>query len=54
MSDLNCTLSHDIPSLATYRHLRMPECLATGFHDAEDRTGLCMPCHEVPLGTRVL
>lgn len=30
------------------------ECLVTGFHDAEGRVTLCMPEHEVPLGTRLL
>ncbi|WP_296251525.1 tRNA-binding protein [uncultured Stenotrophomonas sp.] len=32
----------------------MSECLVTGFHDAEGRVSLCMPEHEVPLGTRLL
>lgn len=32
----------------------MSECLVTGFHDAEGRVTLCMPEHEVPLGTRLL
>jgi tRNA-binding protein len=30
------------------------ECLVTGFHDAQGRVSLCMPEHEVPLGTRLL
>lgn len=30
------------------------ECLVTGFHDAEGRVTLCIPEHEVPLGTRLL
>ncbi|MCU0755566.1 MAG: tRNA-binding protein [Xanthomonadales bacterium] len=30
------------------------ECLVTGFHDAEGRVTLCMPEHDVPLGTRLL
>ena len=32
----------------------MSEFLVTGFHDAEGRVSLCMPEHEVPLGTRLL
>lgn len=32
----------------------MSECLVTGFHDAQGRVTLCMPEHEVPLGTRLL
>jgi tRNA-binding protein len=32
----------------------MSECLVTGFHDAEGRVSLCVPEHEVPLGTRLL
>ncbi|HWU65851.1 MAG TPA: tRNA-binding protein [Methylophilus sp.] len=32
----------------------MSECLVTGFHDAEGRVTLCVPEHEVPLGTRLL
>lgn len=32
----------------------MSECLITGFHDAEERVSLCVPEHEVPLGTRLL
>ena len=32
----------------------MSECLVTGFRDAEGRVSLCMPEHEVPLGTRLL
>ena len=30
------------------------ECLVTGFHDAQGRVSLCVPEHEVPLGTRLL
>ena len=30
------------------------ECLVTGFHDAQGRVTLCMPEHDVPLGTRLL
>ncbi len=30
------------------------ECLVTGFHDAEDNVTLCIPEHEVPLGTKLL
>lgn len=32
----------------------MSECLVTGFHDAQGRVTLCMPEHEVPLGTKLL
>ncbi len=32
----------------------MSECLVTGFHDAEGRVSLCVPEHEVPLGTKLL
>ena len=32
----------------------MSECLVTGFHDAQGRVTLCVPEHEVPLGTRLL
>jgi len=32
----------------------MSECLVTGFHDAEARVTLCVPEHEVPLGTKLL
>lgn len=32
----------------------MSECLVTGFHDAQGRVTLCVPDHEVPLGTRLL
>lgn len=32
----------------------MSECLVTGFHDAQDRVSLCVPEHDVPLGTRLL
>mgnify|MGYP000538277132 CR=1 FL=1 len=32
----------------------MSECLVTGFHDASGRVSLCVPEHEVPLGTRLL
>ncbi|MGQ2965855.1 tRNA-binding protein [Methylophilus sp.] len=30
------------------------ECLVTGFHDADGNVTLCMPEHEVPLGTKLL
>lgn len=30
------------------------QCLVTGFHDAQGRVTLCMPEHDVPLGTRLL
>lgn len=30
------------------------QCLVTGFHDALGRVTLCMPEHDVPLGTRLL
>ncbi|KQT33166.1 tRNA-binding protein [Methylophilus sp. Leaf414] len=30
------------------------ECLVTGFHDAEGNVTLCMPEHEVPLGSKLL
>lgn len=32
----------------------MSECLVTGFHDAGGRVTLCVPEHEVPLGTKLL
>ncbi len=32
----------------------MSECLVTGFHDAEGSVTLCVPEHEVPLGTKLL
>jgi len=32
----------------------MSKCLVTGFHDAEGRVTLCVPEHEVPLGTKLL
>lgn len=32
----------------------MSECLVTGFHDAEGRVTLCVPEHEVLLGTKLL
>ena len=32
----------------------MPECLVTGFHNADGQVSLCVPEHEVPLGTRLL
>ncbi len=32
----------------------MSECLVTGFHDADGAVALCVPDHEVPLGTRLL
>lgn len=30
------------------------ECLVTGFHDTEGRVTLCVPEHNVPLGTKLL
>ena len=30
------------------------ECLVTGFHNAEEQVSLCVPEHEVPLGTKLL
>ncbi|GHG62909.1 tRNA-binding protein [Alishewanella longhuensis] len=32
----------------------MSECLVTGFHNANGEVSLCIPEHEVPLGTRLL
>lgn len=32
----------------------MSECLVTGFHNAKGEVSLCVPEHEVPLGTRLL
>lgn len=32
----------------------MSECLVTGFHDAEGNVTLCIPEHEVPVGTKLL
>lgn len=32
----------------------MSECLVTGFHNANGEVTLCIPEHEVPLGTRLL
>ncbi|WP_047515779.1 tRNA-binding protein [Methylophilus sp. Q8] len=32
----------------------MSECLVTGFHDTEGRVTLCVPEHDVPLGTKLL
>lgn len=32
----------------------MSECLVTGFHNANGDVSLCVPEHEVPLGTRLL
>ncbi len=32
----------------------MSECLVTGFHDASGNVSLCVPEHDVPLGTRLL
>ena len=32
----------------------MSECLVTGFHNANSQVTLCIPEHEVPLGTRLL
>jgi tRNA-binding protein len=31
----------------------LSECLVTGFHDEQGRVTLCMPEHEVPLGTKL-
>ena len=30
------------------------ECLVTGFHDGDGGIALCVPDHEVPVGTRLL
>ena len=32
----------------------MSECLVTGFHNADGAVSLCVPEHDVPLGTRLL
>ncbi|WP_312346214.1 tRNA-binding protein [Stenotrophomonas acidaminiphila] len=32
----------------------MSECLVTGFHNARGQVSLCVPEHDVPLGTRLL
>ena len=32
----------------------MSECLVTGFHNAEGQVSLCVPQHDVPLGTKLL
>lgn len=32
----------------------MSECLVTGFHNVNGEVSLCIPEHEVPLGTRLL
>ncbi|WP_180683767.1 tRNA-binding protein [Tepidicella baoligensis] len=32
----------------------MSECLVTGFHNINGEVTLCIPEHEVPLGTRLL
>lgn len=32
----------------------MSQCLVTGFHDAAANVSLCVPDHEVPLGTKLL
>ncbi|WP_024930954.1 tRNA-binding protein [Methylophilus sp. OH31] len=32
----------------------MSECLVTGFHDVEGNVTLCIPEHEVALGTKLL
>lgn len=32
----------------------MSECLVTGFHDAQGNVSLCVPEHDVPLGTKLL
>lgn len=34
--------------------LMMSECLVTGFHQANGHVSLCVPQHEVPLGTRLM
>lgn len=32
----------------------MSECLVTGFHNVHGQVSLCVPEHDVPLGTRLL
>ena len=32
----------------------MSECPVTGFHNAEGQVSLCVPQHDVPLGTKLL
>ncbi len=32
----------------------MSECLVTGFHNTDGQVTLCVPEHEVPLGTKLL
>lgn len=32
----------------------MSECLVTGFHQPNGHVSLCVPQHEVPLGTRLM
>lgn len=32
----------------------MSECLVTGFHDVQGNVTLCIPEHDVPLGTKLL
>lgn len=32
----------------------MSQCLVTGFHNADGHVSLCVPEHEVPLGTKLL
>ncbi len=32
----------------------LSECLVTGFHNASNQVSLCIPQHEVPLGTKLL
>ena len=32
----------------------MSECLVTGFHQANGHVSLCVPQHEVPLGSRLM
>jgi tRNA-binding protein len=32
----------------------MSECLVTGFHNADGHVSLCVPEHDVPLGTKLL
>lgn len=32
----------------------MSECLVTGFHNASGQVSLCVPQHEIPLGTKLL
>ena len=32
----------------------MSDCLVTGFHNADGQVSLCVPQHDVPLGTRLM